>query len=173
MKKNIKLKLILSILFVFCLICSAISFIAMADLRYDDVSVENFISKIYVEGDKVDFPDKYNGGNKMDRIVYAPSGQGYVSGSMQLNESGNWVIEYRNDSTIKRYDFLVNKPMYVVSGSKSYVGIGKANDFTPYKAKNKSGVFAKIYNGEKITYNKIIRLIAFILHSLRKIKDFS
>lgn len=158
MKKNIKLKLILSILFVFCLICSAISFIAMADLRYDDVSVGNFISKIYVEGDKVDFPDKYNGGNKMDRIVYAPSGQGYVSGSMQLNESGNWVIEYRNDSTIERYDFLVNKPMYVVSGSKSYVGIGKANDFTPYKAKNKSGVFAKIYNGEKITYNKIIDL---------------
>lgn len=157
MINRINKKNVLPLLVFLCLSCFLISifcFVGTADSK----SISDFLNEDYIEGSSVVIPENYVNNQKMDKIIYSPSGQAYVGDMVTLNESGKWKIVYKLDGQKEEYDFRVNKPMYVIDGTNSTASYGKASEFTPYKAENKSGIYSKIYSNESIKYNKVIDL---------------
>ena len=83
-------------------------------LNYDHVyEMDHFNRNSVYEIDTLleKLPENYKNNHKMDRIVYAPSGQAYVGNTILLNESGNWQIVFELDGQKESYDFRVNKPI--------------------------------------------------------------
>ena len=120
--------------------------------------VEAFLDNVFVLGDSVEFPEEYENGQAMSRIVYSPSGQAYGTNVLTLDQGGYWTIKYIQGSTVKEYSFFVNTPMFQADGRSTVIGYGAVSEHTKYTAGGATGVVAKIAPNEVLTYNKPIDL---------------
>lgn len=120
--------------------------------------VETFLSHKWVMGDTATLPNLQENGKPLQRVLYAPDGNGYVSKNITFDKAGSWALSYFGDGTQKTYSFVVLEPMYEVNGQNSTVYVGKPSDVTPYGAGGKAGVYAKVYDGESVQYNTLIDL---------------
>jgi len=116
------------------------------------VTVEEFLGKVYKEGDSVQLPNVANA----DLVLYDPDGNGYVNNSVVFGKAGAWKLVVSTIETTTEYEFIVYPTLATASGSKSKVAVGKMGDFSQYNAQGRGGIFTQVAVNESVTFNQII-----------------
>ena len=83
-----------------------LSVFALTSNNQSENNINTFLSNTYIVGDLVDFPNLVINDDVYDRVVYSPSGQGYISDSLNLDESGQWKIVYSHQNDYKVFDVV-------------------------------------------------------------------
>ncbi|MBQ4269668.1 MAG: hypothetical protein IJB97_08480, partial [Clostridia bacterium] len=162
--RNIKRKLLVFTLAVACFCFGGVGVVALAEsgreyaVATETVSVEAFTGEVYKVGDTVQMPTLTEEGERYERIVYDPDGNGYVLNKVTLDKPGIWKMLFANETVEKEYEFVVYPALATINGTKSETGIGKAAEHMKYDAQGRSGIYTKVAYNESITFNEIIDL---------------
>ena len=101
------------------------------------------------------------------KVVYKPSGGSFIADSIVLNESGQYVVEYRVevDGRLykKTYSFAAEDSLYSVTSNRSQAVYGTDLDwmmqnYTQEDYTGISGINVSLANGDEFTYNQVIDL---------------